>query len=336
MFMLAAETRNVWLQVVGCALVGLLGASYLFLARRHPFTLGLVWPRNAVVGDMIDISCRLRNVSGRSTRPMRVLIASCANTPLIAPVVVYFDPLIAGGDRQASAKRELGVRGATDHLHATVDVVAPFGFFVLRSAHTFRDELRVAPSPVRSLDLPRILGAQPDANGVVGPGLEVRGVREWRPGDAARHVHWRSTARTGRLTVLEYGEPTIGSVGVLAAGTAGDPQFEAAVAVVAATARDVVDGGGSVFVALDDPASSRVEQLTSHSWHDCFAEIGAAVVGPPATVDRLFDNVGSDGIVLVAVGEGVPLGWRAYVEAVAVSAGVRLVEVSDHAAELVP
>ncbi len=55
----------------------------------------------------------------------------------------------------------------------------------------------------------------------MGAGLDVRGVREWRPGDAVRHVHWRSTARTGRLTVLEYGEPTVDMFGVLIAGTTG-------------------------------------------------------------------------------------------------------------------
>jgi uncharacterized protein (DUF58 family) len=35
-----------------------------------------------------------------------------------------------------------------------------------------------------------------------------RGVREYRPDDAPKHIHWRATARTGELQVKVY-EPTI-------------------------------------------------------------------------------------------------------------------------------
>mgnify|MGYP001164516223 CR=1 FL=1 len=42
----------------------------------------------------------------------------------------------------------------------------------------------------------------------VGPGSEFLGVREYRPGDAPRHVHWRTTARAGRLVVREFAEET--------------------------------------------------------------------------------------------------------------------------------
>lgn len=37
-----------------------------------------------------------------------------------------------------------------------------------------------------------------------GSGMEPRGVREYSSGDALRHIHWPSTARTGRLQVKEF------------------------------------------------------------------------------------------------------------------------------------
>jgi uncharacterized protein (DUF58 family) len=37
-----------------------------------------------------------------------------------------------------------------------------------------------------------------------GHGMEPRGVREYVSGDSLRHVHWASTARTGRLQVKEF------------------------------------------------------------------------------------------------------------------------------------
>ncbi len=40
-----------------------------------------------------------------------------------------------------------------------------------------------------------------------GFGTELFGVREYRPGDSLRRIHWRSTARRGELTVREYEPP---------------------------------------------------------------------------------------------------------------------------------
>jgi uncharacterized protein (DUF58 family) len=39
-----------------------------------------------------------------------------------------------------------------------------------------------------------------------GSGPEFLGVREYRPGDSMRHVHWPSTARTGTVMVREFEE----------------------------------------------------------------------------------------------------------------------------------
>jgi uncharacterized protein (DUF58 family) len=43
-----------------------------------------------------------------------------------------------------------------------------------------------------------------DGNTRRGEGMEFHGVREYRPGDPLRRVHWRTSARTGRLAVVEY------------------------------------------------------------------------------------------------------------------------------------
>jgi hypothetical protein len=38
----------------------------------------------------------------------------------------------------------------------------------------------------------------------LGRGTEIIGTREYRPGDSMRQVHWRSTARTGKIIVKEF------------------------------------------------------------------------------------------------------------------------------------
>jgi uncharacterized protein (DUF58 family) len=37
--------------------------------------------------------------------------------------------------------------------------------------------------------------------------LDLRDVREYVPGDEVRHLHWKATARTGRLMVRDYVDP---------------------------------------------------------------------------------------------------------------------------------
>jgi uncharacterized protein (DUF58 family) len=37
--------------------------------------------------------------------------------------------------------------------------------------------------------------------------LDLRDVREYQPGDEVRHLHWKATARTGRMMVRDYADP---------------------------------------------------------------------------------------------------------------------------------
>ncbi|WP_181193317.1 DUF58 domain-containing protein [Prauserella shujinwangii] len=48
-------------------------------------------------------------------------------------------------------------------------------------------------------------GAATDA--VLRGSIDLRDVREYQPGDEVRHLHWRATARTGRLMVRDLADP---------------------------------------------------------------------------------------------------------------------------------
>jgi uncharacterized protein (DUF58 family) len=80
-----------------------------------------------------------------------------------------------------------------------------------------------------------------------GSGNELFGVREYRPGDSLRRIHWRSSARQGQLVVREYEPPgaQILTVGV----DPSPPSLEVAdqVARIAASeAWDCIRDGGRV------------------------------------------------------------------------------------------
>lgn len=85
----------------------------------------------------------------------------------------------------------------------------PFGIVAtVREYDTPPVELTVLPRPIPiQVDLPSSsgFGFEESEHGLSrGPGLEPRGVREYTDGDSLRYVHWRSSARAGKLLVKEF------------------------------------------------------------------------------------------------------------------------------------
>ena len=333
MFAMAIQTQSIWMQVVGSALVGLLGISWLVVIQRRPgLAVSISRPADATVGVPFDVVVRVRNSGRRSSPPLRITSELPAGDGFLAPVTVYVDPVLPGERAVLSVPRVPQRRGAAHHSTIVLEAIAPFGFFTSRQRADMPHGLWVAPRIVTPIDVPTVLGAQVDGSGPMGPGLDVRGVREWRPGDPARHVHWRSTARNGTLAVLHYGEPTVGTIGVLVAGAvagATDPRFETALAIVAATAMRAMDDGVVVVVAIDADTGNHVEVLTPQSWHRLFAELRGVGLPAPATFDELLSEVGLGGIVVAAVGPAAPPAFRDHFESAAAAAGVGVVDAFD-------
>ena len=334
MFAMAIQTQSVWMQVVGSALLGLLGVSWLVVFVRRPgLAVTVSRPVEATVGVPFDVDVRVRNSGRRPSPPLRVTSELPGGPDLLAPVTVYLDPVAPGEQTVLSVSRVPKRRGAARRSTIVLDAIAPFGFFTSRQRVDVPDGLWVAPRTVTPIDVPGVLGAQVEGSGPMGPGLDVRGVREWRPGDAVRHVHWRSTARTGRLAVLDYGEPTVGTIGVLAAGTttgAPEPQFEAALAIAAATAMRAIEDGVAVVILVEDGAGHHIEVLTPQSWHRVFAEMTGVGMPAPATLDRLLAEVGLGGVLVVAVGSAATAGFLNHIEYATAAAGAGVLDTADY------
>jgi uncharacterized protein (DUF58 family) len=334
MFAMAVQTRSIWMQVVGSALVGLLSISWLVIGARRPgLGVTISRPADVTVGESFDVVVRVRNSGKRTSPPLRVTSEVSRGADFLSPVVVYFDPVAAGEQAVLSVRRVAKRRGVAAQSTIVIDAIAPFGFLTSRQRACNSHGLWVAPATVPPIDVPGMLGAQVDGSGPIGPGLDVRGVREWRPGDAVRHVHWRSTARTGQLAVLDYGEPTVGTIGVLVAGAAPgttDERFEEAVAIAAATAMRAIEDGVSVVVAVDD-SRQQVKVLTSQTWHRVFAELNGAGIPTPATFDRLLAEVGLGGVLVVAIGSAAPAGFLTHLEYATAAQGTGVLDTSQYA-----
>ncbi len=130
---------------------------------------------------------------------------------------------------------------------------------------------RIEMSPVSELWVrPRVVrlelltsGASTDLEGVTSEQLTMsdlafHALREYRPGDDLRHVHWRSSAKADRLLVRQYRETRRGHVTVLVDHES-DPyprsvDFELAVSVAASIALRAVSDGLDVYLACGSVA----------------------------------------------------------------------------------
>ena len=80
-----------------------------------------------------------------------------------------------------------------------------------------------------------------------GAGTELFGVREFSPGDSLRRIHWRSTARNGRLVVREYEPPGVETLAIYLDPTPLDETIADQIARIAASeAWDCIRNGGRV------------------------------------------------------------------------------------------
>ena len=102
-------------------------------------------------------------------------------------------------------------RGVFKATSFTVQAIDPLGIFTFTKSFPCEGEIIVYPRPRRLDPLP-LSGADRygwqefTITAPRGGSVEPDGVREYVPGDSLRRIHWRQTARTGRLAVLEFEE----------------------------------------------------------------------------------------------------------------------------------
>lgn len=146
-----------------------------------------------------------------------------------------------------------------------VGVSDPLGLFSFSGIVSAPGEIMVFPTPE---NLPDLLlsggdrfGYQDSARVTIhGHGVDPDGVREYRPGDPLRRIHWRTTARTGNLSVIEFDEMRTSSLCLALDLTPGsdvgeglDTTLEYLVRVAASLAKMAVDQGSEVSLITNGP-----------------------------------------------------------------------------------
>ncbi|WP_328618105.1 DUF58 domain-containing protein [Amycolatopsis sp. NBC_00355] len=144
------------------------------------------------------------------------------------------------------------------------------------------------------------LGAHPRHHheGVIAPrpmagSADLRAVREYVLGDELRHVHWRATAKTGRMMVREYVDPAQPRFTVLLddrEGALDEDGFEAAVEIAASLTHASASAGTQtrLLTTTGLDLHTRGGLTGSRVLQDalCAVELGTAELNPEVLVSR--------------------------------------------------
>jgi uncharacterized protein (DUF58 family) len=212
---------------MGTALVAMIGACRL---QAWLSVQGLSFrrtvPETALAGESVTIE-----VEVQGDRPIRrplVTIFDHLPDRLPTETATPSTPVAPGAERPTRSQYRVVPRrrGRYRWSGLTVAGTDALGLITMRKSYpTDEAEMTVLPSPIPiTLDLPSATGwgfGDAEAGRSSGAGLDPRGIREYSSGDPMRHVHWRSSAKRGRLLVKEFEGGSHGVAGFVLQRSAG-------------------------------------------------------------------------------------------------------------------
>ncbi len=233
LYALAVLTGNLWFTLLAAGAVGLVVGARIWTPKLDGLELCFSGPRRAAVGEQVVHTLHVHN---RSDRPTPALCIT-EHLPGLAIARVYVEPLPAGGRAVAELSRVALSRGVTFTGRIAVVAQGGLGLAIAKATVDHGHRLVVHPRAVLMGRASSRARADDQVDSVPGPGTDVAGVREWRAGDAASSVHWRSTARRGTLVVRERAAATSRHVVVALACSSDAPDWEDVIAAAAGACR---------------------------------------------------------------------------------------------------
>ena len=253
-----------WMELVVAAFTGLalLVLGTLFLLGRNSYDVGLSLERDrVVVGESAHATLSVKNPSRFRLPPVK------SEVPVGSGLAEFY---LGSIRRQAQVSRVFSVptkrRGVVRVGPVRTVRADPIGLLRREYVWTSHLELFVHPAtvaiPSTSTGLIRDLEGNPTRD-LTDSDVSFHALREYAPGDDRRHIHWKSTARTGRLMVRQFEETRrshlVIALSLASADYHSEEEFELAVSVAGSIgirairdARDV-----SVLASAEMPEFAR-------------------------------------------------------------------------------
>ena len=238
--------------VVAIASLTLLAVAVPFLLGRSAFTVALEFDRDRVVAGS-EVAARLAVLNEGDKVALPVLLDIPVGDGLVEAHVPLLRP---GATHREQITISAAKRGIITVGPMTIGRGDPLG--VLRRDHTWPGVQTIYVHPVTAAVPSASAGLMRDIEGVatkkiVDSDLAFHAIRDYVAGDAQRHVHWRSTAKTGAMMVRQYEETRRSRIAVVMdlalAEYTNDAEFELAVSASASLGLQAVREGREVVIA---------------------------------------------------------------------------------------
>jgi uncharacterized protein (DUF58 family) len=233
--------------------VVIVGIVWPIVALRR-VAVSVTGPRDATVGDRISLPITL---TGRVSRlEVRLLDPPGDWRRTVAP---------GSGELVHIAAR----RGVFRVVRVEIRGGGPLGIFLRRRTLWARlpVPVTVGPRPLPMRYEPRPLPAGTSISVSAAPiapgGDAVRSVRPYAPGDAARLVHWPTSARLGSLAVRELEPPAVIGVAIAVDGRGTELEPEMAASRAAGLGRAALRSGAYVLLLTCEQGGPVVAQVAS-------------------------------------------------------------------------
>jgi uncharacterized protein (DUF58 family) len=208
LFIVGTNVQAGWLLVIAALLLGAAGAGLALPFRMvRGIEVARAAPGRVHQGDAVRVELTVTNRS----RGMRASLV--VGDPFLADTEVFVSHLAPGERVELATAREASHRGAQGAEAVVLRSDAPFAVAERRRRIEVVGRALVLPRVEPLDDLPFVERAPTHERAIRsaprrGGGPEYLGIREYRPGDSMRHVHWPSTARHGAVMVREFEEET--------------------------------------------------------------------------------------------------------------------------------
>lgn len=197
--------NNLLFLILGAMLGSIVLSSWLSEQTIRDVEVRRQTPRAATVGDPARIQYEVTN----HKRWIPSLAVELHEEGL--PTAAFLPRLDGGRSVVVRSEHRFVRRGVYRLAAVTISTSFPFGLFRKERDVELPGELIVWPRSDRGVPVVAAVG-EPGIRrtvgrrGSAGSRGEYRGLREYRPGDDPRDIHWRSTARLGDPVIREFEE----------------------------------------------------------------------------------------------------------------------------------
>ncbi|MDR0652490.1 MAG: DUF58 domain-containing protein [Synergistaceae bacterium] len=200
MGLLAINGGNNFHYLVAAAILGYMLASGVAGRRNiRRAEVSLSFPDEVYARTSFMLGVKVRN---KGRRPIFLIDVRVRDSHVFFPIVQPGETLTK------PLALQLTSRGVQDVSDIELSSAYPFDFFTRYWPVSFKGHVIVFPEPIASDNRAGTWLSSPDEYGAIRDKLDaerdVAGVRPYAEGDSMRTIHWKSTARTGRLKSRMY------------------------------------------------------------------------------------------------------------------------------------